>query len=240
MISATIEQVLCLPKGEGGMPVIVCPHCSTGSDFDLVRTYPKTGFSNVYCHIGFCRLCGGRVWFETDQANNVLTTTPTLIEKAPEGLPKGHIGDAFLEAARCIAANAPNGSLVMSRRAIDEAADYIIAEAVKKDPSLAKPPKPRDDIPTKLDWLALHHLITPPLHAWASQAQIGGKIGAHGTGGDKWGDIDLHWATKEDAESVLDFARSFFDYAFTMPARLAARMTSHVPASQSGTGSNTP
>ena len=66
-------------------------------------------------------------------------------------------------------------------------------------------------------------MIAPPLKEWADQARIGGKLAAHGTGGDEWGQPDKDWAEESDAIEVIDFCRSFFEYAYVMSARLDRR-----------------
>ena len=81
--------------------------------------------------------------------------------------------------------------------------------------------------------------ITPQLKDWADQARIGGRIAAHGSGGNEWGDPDKLWGDLEDASIVIDYLKGFFDYVYVLNARMKQRMDSHKSlASQSGTDSN--
>ncbi len=82
-----------------------------------------------------------------------------------------------------------------------------------------------------------NHIIIPDLRDWADQARIGGKLAAHGKGGDEWGQPDKEWGEQTDADQVIEFCKSFFDYAYVMKARLAKQ---RMLASQSKPGSNAP
>lgn len=203
------------------MPVIVCPHCGKGSDFAVTAQTTKQTDSKVVCAVGHCRLCAKEVWFELHQEDQskVLTHWPTAQESPPDGVPD-NVRRAFEEALSCARSGAWNGTLCMCRRAIDDALD-----------NLGAPQK--GDLPTKLKALVDSRAITPALKDWADQARIGGKLAAHGKGGDEWGQPEKDWAEKEDAEDVLDFCRSFFEYAYAMKARLERRLGID-PASQSG------
>ena len=200
-----------IAQGEETMPVISCPHCQKGSDFLVTAKTPKKLNSKILCAVGSCRLCEKEVWFEleADNENIVLSQWPRLKETPPDGLPP-NVQRAFAEALACVNTEAWNGTLLMCRRAIDDALDELGAPE-------------KGDLPTKLAALVADQVITPTLKDWADQARIGGKLAAHGTGGDEWGQPDKDWADKKDADEVVEFCRSFFEYAYVMKARLDQR-----------------
>ena len=193
------------------MPVITCPHCGVGTNFTIRAQTAKHQEPNVECAIGRCEVCLREAWFEVvaDDNNHVLTHWPVWQEAAQEELPP-KVKRAFNEALACFRIEAWNGTLCMCRRAIDDALVDLGAPA-------------KGDLPTKLKALVDNDVIAPPLKDWADQARIGGKLAAHGTGGDEWGQPDKEWAEKDDAEEVLEFSRSFFEYAYVMKARLERR-----------------
>ena len=141
--------------------------------------------------------------------NQVLTHWPIWQEAEQKELPP-EVQGAFNEALDCYRIRAWNGSLCMCRRAIDDA---LV--------DLGAPEK--GNLPTKLQALVNVNVIAPPLKDWADQARIGGKLAAHGTGGDEWGQPDKDWADESDANEVIEFCRSFFEYAYVMKARLDRR-----------------
>jgi hypothetical protein len=131
-----------------------------------------------------------------------------LSESAPDGLPEA-IERAFEEGLKSHAAGAPNAALCMWRRALDEALTDLEA--------------PKGNLPTRLDWLVSERGLAPDLREWADHARIGGKLAAHGTGGEEWGEDEKRWGTQGDSESVRDFLLSFLEYVYVMPKRNAER-----------------
>ncbi len=193
------------------MPVIQCPHCGTGTNFTLRAQTASQTRATVECAIGRCEVCLKEVWFELERADqsHVLTHWPVWQEAAQEELP-ANVKRAFNEALDCSRAGAWNGALCMCRRAIDDALM-----------NLGAPNK--GNLPTKLNALVESNVIAPPLKDWADQARIGGKLAAHGVGGDEWGQPDKDWADESDCNEVIEFCRSFFEYAYVMKARLDKR-----------------
>ena len=211
---ATNEPVTLLPTEEleeVAMPVITCPYCGTGTNFSILAQTGKYHDKEVVCAVGRCEVCLKEVWFEVNAVNNnqVLTHWPIWQEAAQKELPP-EVQGAFNEALDCYRIRAWNGSLCMCRRAIDDA---LV--------DLGAPEK--GNLPTKLQALVNANVIAPPLKDWADQARIGGKLAAHGTGGDEWGQPDKEWADESDANEVIEFCRSFFEYAYLMKARLDRR-----------------
>ena len=188
------------------MPVIVCPHCGLGADFPIFASSEDLRNAQILAAIGFCKLCRGRVFFELLNANQerVISSYPQTQAKVPQELPDP-VKKAFEEAQICLAANAPNGALLMCRRAVQEALDDLKA--------------PKGDLPTQLKALVDNHTITPALKEWADHARIGGRIAAHGTGGADWGEPQLQWGSQEDAQAVIEFCNAFFEYVYVMPER---------------------
>ena len=163
------------------------------------------------------------MWFELlkDNQEKVITSYPPMMEKVPEGIPSS-IGKAFQEAINCMQLEAWNGSLSMSRRTLQEALNDMIGslDSIEEE---AKKKLVKSDLPTQLQALVDAHRITPDLKDWADQARIGGKLAAHGTGGDEWGEPDKEWGDQEDAQTVIEFLQSFLEYSFVMKQRLANR-----------------
>ena len=209
------------------MPVITCPYCGTGTNFAIRAQVVEHANPQVECAIGQCDVCRKEIWFELDKGNpnRVISHWPVWQEAAQEELP-ADVKRAFNEALDCSRVGAWNGTLCMCRRAIDDALDQLGAPE-------------KGNLPTKLAALVASQTITPALKEWADQSRIGGKLAAHGTGGDEWGQPEKDWADKDDADQVLEFCRSFFEYAYVMKARLDQRR-GPTPASQSDQDSNAP
>jgi hypothetical protein len=110
----------------------------------------------------------------------------------------------------------------MSRRTLQEALNDMI-ENVQTLDGEAKKKLLKRDLPTQLQALVDAHVITPDLKDWADQARIGGKLAAHGTGGDEWGEPDKEWGDQGDAQTVIEFLQSFLEYSYAMKQRLANR-----------------
>ena len=207
------------------MAVITCPHCGTGTNFTIRAQTASQTNPLIECAIGRCEVCSKEVWFELEKADqsHVIDNWPVWKEAAQNELPPD-VKRAFNEALDCSRIGAWNGALCMCRRAIDDALSELGAPE-------------RGDLPTKLKALVDANVIAPPLKEWADQARIGGKLAAHGTGGDEWGQPDKDWANEDDANEVIEFCRSFFEYAYVMKARLDRRRGLDLE-SQSGTDSS--
>lgn len=216
-------QTISVRQGELEMPVIRCPHCKTGSDFKIVASArnPNRLDGNVLSCIGLCLLCGGEVYMHLNRENKdaVVDSYPPLEESVPsEGIPPD-VSKALSEAFRSYRMNAPNASLCMSRRAIHETVKDLTKGWDKpRQAALLK-----DSLPAQLQKLVEEELIPPVLKDWADQPRIGGKLAAHGTGGEEWGEPDKVWGTQEDAKEVIDFCLSVLEYAYVMPTRLENR-----------------
>lgn len=223
---------LIIQEGEENMPSRLCPYCHVVSNF--TRSSPHGAAGTVRGSTGQeisldrCQNCEAISYFRATEASGheVFDQYPKTAEEAPEELPEG-IGRAFNEALVCYGANAPNGALLMCRRALQETMDDKKAK--------------KGDLPTQLDDLVSKGEITPKLRAWADQARIGGRIAAHGAGGKAWGDPDKLWGDMEDAIAVIDYLKIFFDYIYVLDERMTTKFGQlSKPASQSGTGSNAP
>ena len=193
------------------MPAIVCPHCGVGANFAFSVSSQKRTNDKIICAVGFCQLCLKEVYFEVARENTdqIYTHWPRKTEKAAEELPT-KVQRAFNEAFRCYSEEAWNGALLMCRRAINDALIELGAPS-------------KGNLPSQMKALVDANKITPDLKDWADQARIGGKLAAHGVGGDEWGEPEKDWADQDDADEVIDFCKSFFEYAFVMKARLDKR-----------------
>ena len=219
------------------MPARLCPYCKVVSNFsrggstnaaetpthDISR---QLGLNHQELSLDDCQNCRATTYFRAmkGSGNEVFDQYPKVIEEAPAELPD-QVRRAFHEALVCYGAEAPNGSLLMCRRALQETMNDL--KAVK------------GDLPKQLEYLVEERVITPQLREWADQSRIGGKIAAHGTGGDEWGDPDKIWGNMDDAEIVIGYLKGFFDYVYVFEEQMKQRMKKHkLPASQSETDSN--
>lgn len=217
------------------MPARKCPYCGAIANFNRTNELggggtplpagaerPGTGDFHSF---DVCQACNAVVYYRSDKSGSiVIDQYPRGDVKPPQGLPEG-IEKAFREALICYASGAPNGALLMCRRALQETLNNLEA--------------PRGQLPAQLEALVSNRTITPKLKEWADQARIGGRIAAHGEGGGEWGDPSKIWGTLEDAKVVIEYLQSFFEYAYLIEHRLGGTLKKQIqPASQSGTGSN--
>ena len=203
------------------MPATVCPHCDVGVEV------------TISCHdsngeewgVGRCPLCDGIFflrWEEGEFGDEVTFTHPAVHAKASQDI-RGAIREFYEEALRCVEAEAPNGALVMCRRALEEPLNDLGGS--------------KGQLPKRLERLVKKHIITPDLKDWADHARIGGKLAAHGAGGEEWGDESLVKGAISEAKDVLLFMEAFFEYVYVIPARNQRRRTrTKPPASESETG----
>ncbi len=208
------ERNLFSVSTESTWPVRVCPECKVTAAFRRRWEWPPDG--DEVAALDSCSSCGAVVYFKSSdrQGHKVLDQYPKNVDRAPSELPEA-IQKAFQEALVCYAAGAPNGALLMCRRAIQE---MMIEKKAKKG-----------DLPIQLNDLVEKRIIAPTLKDWAEQAQIGGRIAAHGTGGDAWGDPDKVWGTMEDAAAVIDYCKGVYEYLYVLEDRNRKRMTAHKP-----------
>ena len=101
------------------MPAITCPHCKVVVNFGMSATAGGPPNSNEILGIAFCMLCNGGVYFKLTPQNQVISHYPMVVTSAPDGLPP-NVVKAFNEALICYSAEAPNGALLMCRRALQE------------------------------------------------------------------------------------------------------------------------
>lgn len=219
-----------LVTGENLMPARVCPNCKVKAAFRRLWDWPPIDATDVAVvdALDMCSSCGYVAYFKTDRLGQKVTDQyPKNVPQAPQEIPE-KIRIAFQEALLCYGAGGPNGSLLMCRRALQE---------VMNDKQAKK-----GDLPVQLNDLVARGVIIPRLKDWADQARIGGRIAAHGGGGDEWGDPDKIWGTMEDAQIVIEYLNGFFEFVYVLDARMNARFGEHgaSPASQSGTDSNAP
>ena len=220
-------------REEETMPARLCPYCQVVSNFS--RNAPlgaskmaQEGEGNQEISLDTCQNCNVASYFRASEGSGdkVFDQYPKTVERAPTELPDG-IEKAFNEALVCYGALAPNGALLMCRRALQE--------------TMADKNAKKGDLPTQLDDLVTKGEITPKLREWADQARIGGRIAAHGAGGEAWGDPDKLWGTIDDARAVIDYLKIFFDYVYVLEERMISKFGEpNVPASQSETDSSAP
>ncbi|MBI2170567.1 MAG: DUF4145 domain-containing protein [Chloroflexi bacterium] len=212
------------------MPNITCPYCNLYQDMRIAAIAEEPNGTGFLRGLAFCRTCRNVVYFKTDEGRDIVREQypSSKVRQAPSELPD-NVKKSYQEALVCFAVDAPNGALLMCRRAM---VDALIG--------LGAPSK--GDLPTQLKALVDSHKLTPDLKDWADHARIGGKLAGHGTGGDEWGDPSKIWGEQADAEAVIEFCDAFFEYIYVLPKRNADRRsrTGTTPASPRAPGSNAP
>lgn len=216
------------------MPARLCPYCkvvsnfgrlfATGADSNPAPDGETRGGEEIsLCN---CPNCNAVVYYRTPSGGGgtVIDQYPQTVERASTDLPDP-VRKALDEALLCYGAGSPNGTLLMCRRALQETMNDKKAK--------------KGDLPTQLEDLVSRQEITPKLRDWATQSQIGGRIAAHGSGGELWGDPDKIWGTMDDARIVIEYLNGFFEYVYVLAARIKNSMKdADSPASQSKKGSN--
>lgn len=196
---------------------ILCPNCKTKTNFNLGPNEERNHSGATKLAIGHCQVCNYPVYMGLDNNNDAVWYYPSVVSVPPDGLPE-RVHAAFQEALKCLSAGVPNAALLMCRRAIQETMNDKEAK--------------KGNLPAQLDDLVANQKITPSLRDWATHAQIGGRIAAHGTGGGQWGDPDQIWGDMEDAEAVALFCHAFFEYLYTLEERNKQFMTKHAPPAE--------
>ena len=200
------------------MPARLCPYCKIVSNFSRGPSLSHAQSENTppnqagqILALDSCANCRAFMYVRghADDAEKVCDQYPKIVDEAPEELPEP-IRWAFSEALKCYGAEAPNGSLLMCRRALQE----VMTDKKAK----------KGDLPVQLQDLVDRQEITPRLKSWAEYAQVGGRIAAHGTGGQAWGDPDKIWGTMEDADGVIKYLQSLFDYLYVLDVQHRARL----------------
>ena len=202
------------------MPLRKCPYCKGLSNFTLGN--PVSGGLLVgVASLDFCQNCLTPIYYVGEserERNKILDSYPKLEVEPDEELPDD-VKTAFREALRALDDGIWNGCIIMCQRALDEALDNLQAEG--------------RDLFQKIDDLDKKCVITPQMKAWAHESRLRQKLGAPGTKSKKW-------ATRKDAEEVLEFCRWFFRYAYVLPKQLAemkARIESKTPQELPGDSS---
>ena len=111
--------------GEEKMPARLCPYCHALSDFDRGSavnaggTPPKNSGEEI--SLDSCQNCDAYVYFRTQKGGGdpVTEQYPLVVDHADDKLPDG-VKRAFNEALVCYGAQAPNGTALLCRRALQE------------------------------------------------------------------------------------------------------------------------
>ncbi len=128
----------------------------------------------------------------------VVPNPPPL--NAPEYTPE-NIGSTFRQSMDNLRRGNWDACGMAGRKALDLATKHL-------DPSLAG-----KKLVDRIDALAAAYRITPDLKEWAHEVRRLGNDAAH----------DDDPFSKDDAESLIQFTRTFLEYAFTLPGSLAKR-----------------
>ena len=130
-----------------------------------------------------------------------------ILHQFPLAIPATHasvpvdVKKAMIEAEKCLAVGAWNGSATMTRRAVDAICQSRGAEGA--------------DLYHRLQWLRDNHLITPDIWQWAEELRILGRSGAH----PEWEDVE-----PDDATYAVKFLREIIRYVYINPAERNERM----------------
>lgn len=176
-----------------------CPHCGVYSQFQNRTQYVDQQNSDVYYSIATCVKCKGVIHLRVE-SNEFAEMHPTLVRKAPQGVP-AQVASDYLEAARCVDAGAPRAAAAMFRRTVQS----IMVEQGAKGETLY----------SQIEDLAQRALVTPPLKDWAHEVRVLGKAGAHADVPDD--------VSPEDAKDGLNFTEELIKHVYVMPAEIRRR-----------------
>ena len=111
--------------GEGDMPARKCPHCRVLSNFNMGGKVDAPARGNHQLSIDRCQYCSKFSYFESDlHGNEVFDVYPRVENDVDEALPED-VMPALQEAYQDLESQSWNSCVVMSRRALEEAADHL-------------------------------------------------------------------------------------------------------------------
>lgn len=179
---------------------IKCPRCEVVALLVPVAEWEKQ--SLVLATIYMCPNCSKPVFLDW-QASYLGVPPVYPLGKPPDihqAIPPSVASD-YKEALQCFTINAPRATVAMCRRALQTS---VIEQGAKKDANLVD----------QIDDLNQQGKITKDLRDWAHQIRLTGNLGAHP-------DTDgLKDVTPQDAEEVLNFLDSYFNYVYILPAQV--------------------
>ncbi len=209
-----------------------CSHCGRVSNFTVVGNAPLTfdqgsvwvspggGAERPYNEqvaILECQGCGDRVVVIEERlvggkrgghagawSHRGLYWWPTPGATALDASVPTEVADAYSEGMRCLAANAPNGSVTMFRNAIT----YIVND---KGSAAAKA---KGDLKEAIKQMANDGTL-PGLAEWADHVRLYGNAGAHP---DKFGPV-----APDEAADVASLVRTMIELVYELPATIARR-----------------
>lgn len=157
----------------------------------------------VHVSVSRCPNCLMHYALYRDNRNNVVWWDPhTARPDVPEGVPRPILDD-YIEGQRGLANELYRSAAAMFRRAVQGA-------SIDK----GAPDKPLRD---QIDWLADSNKITPDMKDWAHELRLFGNAGVHP------GKDLLDTVSGPEAQDAFVFAKSFLEYLYVMPHRVAAR-----------------
>ena len=133
------------------------------------------------------------------QTLSILPSKPSI--DAPADTPPA-VARPYTQAMKSLQQGSWDAAGVMARKSLD-VATYEVDPALPKGTALVR----------RIDTLAAAHMITPQLQDWAHAIRQDGNEAAHAA--DEF--------TEKEARDICEFARTFLEYVFTMPAQLTAR-----------------
>lgn len=197
-------------SGAGGLVVVetvTCPECAAvhvpvdvGNRVGII---PDKRHGQVLLSVSRCPNCLMHYALYRDERNNVVWWEPhTARPEVPEGVPKPILDD-YIEGQRALANSLHKAAAAMFRRAVQGA-------SIDK----GAPDRPLRD---QIDWLADNNRITRDMKDWAHELRLFGNAGAHP------GKDLLDTVTEAEAQDAFVFAKSFLEYLYVMPHRVASR-----------------
>lgn len=215
---AVVESPLQDQQGEENMAAKRCPYCRVFSNFGSPAVSENRTPPLGVC-LEPCQNCGMYVYFEYASPKppdriHYVTMYPFGSTDVDEELPEDVV-TPFKEALSSVSAKNWNAAVVMCRRALEEAVSEQGATG--------------NNLQAKIEDLAQTGRLTPAIQEWAHQTRLGGNLGAHGSPTKKWAD-------QTDAEEIIEFSRSIFQYVYVLPEQVAQRRKrlSDLPSTGSG------
>jgi len=186
-----------------------CLYCGSIAQFTL-RAGPFPNQDGTAVIVEQCQNddCLNHVYFRYDHYADSLKPSPAYSDmypfantQPPQELP-ADVAVPFREALSSLSARNWNAALVMCRRSLEEAIMQFGAQG--------------NSLQAQIEDLTSKGILTPTIRDWAHETRLGGNLGAHGSSTQKW-------AAQEDAEEIVEFARSIFQYVYIIPSQVQQR-----------------
>ena len=178
-----------------------CPHCNIAHPNlvkigNQIQTSHFIGGNKRRWQIYKCSTCGGLVLAAADEGNAKVIEMypqPTLVDDAIPAKAATFLSQSINSI------NAPAGAVMLAASAVD---------AMLKDKGYKK-----GDLNSRINQAVIDHLITQDMAKWVHEIRLDANIQRHA-------DDKEPLPTEKDAKKCVEFALSFAQFLFVLPARI--------------------